>query len=196
MSVEQGVLQFGPEEQTHPEGMSVPRTDEGLKAAPPRTEDERLDPGPIELVLLSGTRFDLESLRLRQFLRLLRIISRGAADVLDQTRINFNDGEDFIQTFFGMVMFSIPDAEEETVDFLKSMVRPVGLTGKPDEDLEKVRALSAELDNPELEDTVTIIQAVIEREGEDLRALGKRLSGMLQVAQKMGATQGDRKSVV
>lgn len=159
-----------------------------VKPMPPRDEADRLDPSPTPMVLESGLEFDLEPLKLRQFLRLLRIVTRGAADVLDSTRLDLENPEDFVQTFLGMVLFSIPEAEEETIDFLKSMVRPKNLTGNPDKDLIKVQELALEVDNPELEDTVTIIQCVIEREAEDLRALGKRLGTMLQTAQKMGAT--------
>lgn len=157
-----------------------------LQAAPPRTETDRLDPEPIELRLLSGTEFDLEPLKLRQFLRLLKIVSRGAADVLDSTTLDFEDPAAFVQTFLGLVLFSIPESEQETVEFLQSMVKPAGLTGNSDKDLIKFQELGDELDNPELEDTLTIIQAIIEREAEDIRSLGKRLGSMFQVAQKMG----------
>ena len=156
---------------------------------PPRDEADRLDPQPTPMVLESGTEFDIAPLKLRQFLRLLRIVTRGAADVLDSANLNFEDPQDFLQTFIGMVLFSIPEAEDETVDFIQSMVVPKGLTGNPAKDRIAVNDLLAELDNPSLEDTVTIVQRIIERESEDLRALGKRLAGMLTVAEKMGATK-------
>lgn len=162
-----------------------------ITAEEPRDEIDRLDPQPVQMILSSGTEFDLEALKLRQFLRLLRIVTRGAADVLDSANIDFEDPQSFVQTFLGMVLFSVPEAEEETVDFLKSMVKPKGLTGNPDKDLVLVRQLSSELDNPELEDTITIIQCVVQREAEDLRALGKRLGTMFQTAQKMGATKNN-----
>lgn len=176
------------------ESLEVPLFDEpsgeepALQAAPPRDETDRLDPQPIEQKLISGTEFDLEPLKLRQFLRLLKIVSRGAADVLDTTSLDFENPQAFVQTFLGLVLFSIPEAEEETVDFLKSMVKPQGLTGDKSKDLIKYQDLADELDNPELEDTITIIQSIIERESEDIRALGKRLGQMFKVAEKMGAT--------
>lgn len=162
---------------------------EAVAPEPARDEIDRLDPQPFSMVLESGTEFDVSPLKLRQFLRLLRIVTRGAADVLDSANLNFDDPQDFLQTFIGMVLFSIPEAEEETVDFIKSMVIPKDLTGNPDKDRIKVRELMLELDNPELGDTITIIQSIIQRESEDLRALGKRLAGMLAVAEKMGATK-------
>lgn len=169
--------------------VAIPKAEPESTVTPaaPKDELDRLDPQPVEMILLSGTEFDLEPLKLRQFLRLLRIVTRGAADVLDTASLDLDNPDAFVQTFLGMVLFSIPEAEEETVDFIKSMVRPKGLVGDPKKDLPKVQALIDELDNPELEDTVTIIQAVIENEAEDLRALGKRLAGMFRTAQKMGA---------
>lgn len=198
MSVEQNEVQpelFSPESMQGVLDAAIDtlpsESESAVKAAPPRDEMDRLDPQPIEMRLESGTEFDLEPLKLRQFLRLLRIITRGAADVLDQARLDFDNPQEFVQTFLGMVLFSIPEAEEETIDFIKSMVRPKELTGNADKDLIRIRELSAELDNPELEDTITIVQCIIEREAEDLRALGKRLGAMLKVAEKMGATKDE-----
>lgn len=180
-SVEQDALPFD-EADEQPES-------EVLKAEPPRSETDRLDPAPLRMALESGTEFDLEPLKLRQFLRLLRIVTRGAADVLDQTSLDLDDPQAFLQTFLGMVLFSVPEAEEETIDFIKSMVKPKDLTGNPEKDLEKVRSLAQELDNPELEDVLTIMQSIVEREAEDLRNLGKRVAAMFRSAQKMGATK-------
>jgi hypothetical protein len=165
--------------------------DGAAKPDEPRDEIDRLDPQPVKMELLSGTKFDLTPLKLRQFLRLLKIVTRGAADVLDQASLDFDDPEGFLQTFLGMVLFSIPEAENETVDFIQSMVIPADLTGDPKKDIIKVNELKEELFNPELEDTITIVQAIIERESEDLRALGKRLGSMLKMAEKIGATKSD-----
>lgn len=159
-----------------------------VQPAPARDEIDRLDPQPTEMRLLSGLEFDLEPLRLRQFLRLLRIVSRGAADVLDSTSLDFENPQAFVQTFLGLVLFSIPEAEEETIEFLKSIIKVRNETGNPDKDSITYGELLSALDNPELEDTLTIVQALIEREAEDIRALGKRLGAMFKVAQKMGAT--------
>lgn len=151
-----------------------------------RDEVDRLDPQPTPMVLVSGTEFDLEPLKLRQFLRLLRIITRGAAGMLDSTELDFEDPQAFAQTLLGMMLFSLPEAEEETIDFLKSMVKPRNMTGNPERDLIKVQDLLDEFDNPDLEDVITVAQCIVEVEAEDLRALGKRLGAMLQTAQKVG----------
>ena len=38
------------------------------------------------------------------------------------------------------------------------------------------------LDNPELEDLVDLIEAIVRREAKDIMALGKRLAAMLKLA--------------
>lgn len=169
-------------------GSAEPAADPAPKPMPARDEAERLDPQPTPSVLSSGTEIDIEPLKLRQFLRLLRIVTRGASDMLENANLDFEDPQAFLQTFLGLVIFSIPEAENESVDFIQSMVLPKGLTGDPKKDIPKIEALRAELDNPELEDVITIFELIVQRESEDLRALGKRLGGMLKIAERMGAT--------
>jgi len=184
MSAEQLSLALDTEDATGDAPVVAP-----AKPQPPRSESERLDPQPIQMKLASGTEFEIQPLKLRQFLRLLRIVTRGAAEILDQAQLDFDDPEAFVQTFLGMVLFSLPEAENETIDFIQSMVTPKNLTGNPDKDVILLGSLREELENPELEDTVTIVQVIVEREAEDLRALGKRLGQMLQTAEKIGATR-------
>ena len=159
----------------------------GVQPKDARSETDRLDPAPTEQKLLSGTEFALEPLKFRQFLRLLRIVTRGAAGILDSQELDFEDQNAFAQQFLGMVLFAIPEAEEEAIEFIKSMVSLKDPTGDPKKDLVRMEDLYAELDNPELEDVVTVVQCVIETEAEDLRALGKRLSKMFETAQRVGA---------
>lgn len=168
-----------------------PDNTQALEALPPRTEDERLEPVPTELKLKSGLEFELEALRLRQFLALLRILTRGAAGAMASGALsNSRDTNAFIRELMSMLLFSIPEAEEETIDFIKSMTyakrEPID---SDDAYEEKKQLFSAELDNPDLLDTITIFQALLEREGDDLRGLGNRLRAMMQVATKMGANK-------
>ncbi len=174
----------------NPDYVAQPVSDPANAAAGPnKTETERLDPIPVEMVLMSGVKYDLNPLKLRQFLRLLRIITRGAADILDSTSLDFENPDQFVQQFIGMILFSVPEAEDETIDFLKSMVKPADLTGNPQKDDVILADFYRAMDNPELEDTVSIIQVIVQNEAEDLRSLGKRLGSMMKVAEKMGATK-------
>src|SRR4051812_355314 len=101
-------------------------TPEEQEPAPPvgRSETERLDPQPVPGRFKSGTEFDVEPLKLRQFLALLRILTRGAGAALSMGGLSSRDTEDFARQLMAMLLFAIPEAEEETIMFIKSMVRP------------------------------------------------------------------------
>ena len=152
-----------------------------------RSETERFEPEPEKLALLDGTLIAIEPLRLRQFLKLLRIITRGGAQVMGTISFSpdMEEGE-FVQQLLALVLFSVPEAEDEVIEFLQAVVIPADLTGVVADDAEKRVSLLMALENPEAEDTLIIIQAIIEKEGPDIRALGKRLRAMFAVAQKMG----------
>jgi hypothetical protein len=83
--------------------------------------------------------------------------------------------EQFTTMLVGVLLFSIPEAENETIEFVYSMVEPVELTGNKKLDDPKYEALAKELQNPELDDLVTILETIARQEAADLRALGKRL---------------------
>ena len=100
---------------------------------------------------------------------------------------------EFTQRLLSVMLLSIPDAEDETVEFIRSMVEPAGLIAgrrlnKQDTERnnELIARVDAELENPDLDDLVTIIEAIVKREADDIQALGKRLAGMFKLAQKTG----------
>lgn len=161
-------------------------------------ELDALDPVPEQVTLDSGTVVVIEDLKARQFFRLLRILTHGAIPGLSEL---FNVTSDTDPQQFGMnlmtvTLLSIPDAEDETVAFIQSMVKPVGLIegrrlNKQDAErnAELWERLAVELENPELDDLVTIIEAIVRRESADILALGKRLAAMFKLAEKTGQTK-------
>jgi hypothetical protein len=156
----------------------------------PDEDIERILPGPGEPVTLeSGTLVFINPLKLREFLAMLKIVTRGAAMALGSVQLDVTD-EAFGQSMISLFLFAIPEAEEEAVDFVRLMVRPYGphsgAFGSDEELIRATRELDIELDNPSLEDLFTIIEVVINRESKDLRRLGKRLSNALAYAQKTG----------
>lgn len=161
------------------------------------SELDALDPVPETVKLSSGTTVILEDLKARQFFKLLRIVTRGALPAMQDFsvfRIDPNDNPtEFGARLLGVVVLAIPEAEDEAIEFLRSMVKPVGLIerrGLNKQDLERNKelwtAIYTELENPELEDLVTLIEAIVRREAADIQALGKRLAGMFKLAQKTG----------
>lgn len=167
--------------------------------AEPQHEIDRLDPEPNRLVLSGGLEVEVLRLRTRQFFRLLRILTHGAGPAILRTTLQYNpdddSAEEFAQQLIMVVVSAVPDAEQETMDFLSSMVRPVGIADKPDSQLSKQEResndslwteLAKAMWNPEPEDTLTIISEVINQEASDLMALGKKAGAMLEMARKTG----------
>lgn len=144
--------------------------------------------------LESGTQVRLLPLKARQFFKLLRIVTHGASGLLLNVKFSGDDTpEEFGAKLAAVLGMAIPDAAEEVFDFLLSMVEPVEfktgrkLTKEEKDKNEKLNEdLFYELDNPELEDVVTLLEAIVKREAEDLQALGKRLMSLFNLANKTG----------
>jgi len=159
------------------------------------TDTELITSDPEPLVLSTGTEVLVERLKTRQLMRLMKILTRGAGAAL--TDLNFDDStsrDDFVAQLVMTVVFSIPEAEDETIDFVRSMVSPAGLIqgrglSKPENEINasKYAEVDAEFMNPELEDLVSVIERVANNERDHLTSLGKRLAVLLKTQQKSQA---------
>lgn len=153
-------------------------------------------PDATVVVLESGNKVEIVPLKTRQFFKLLKIITRGAGDALTSLRLDPDDSDvEFATKLIATFGFAIPEAESEAIDFIQSMCKPIGLIERPAYSLNKQDKerndtlwvqLVTELDNPELGDTFSIIEAVVTRETPNLKALGKRLGQMFDLAKKTG----------
>lgn len=147
------------------------------------------------VTLLSGFKISVERLKTRALMTLLKILTRGASSVLGELRLDADmDPAEFTGNLIGAVLLAIPEAEDETIEFINRMVTPAELkTGsrlsKTDlifnDELEE--RLRDELDDPELEDLVTIVTEIVTIEAPHILALGKRLAVLLK-AQQLNAT--------
>lgn len=146
------------------------------------------------VTLESGTELVLLPLKARQFFKLLKIVTHGAGGMLLNVKFSPEDTpEEFGGKLMALVGFAIPDAEDEVMDFVISMVKPAkekegrNLTkGEIAENQRLANDLFQELYNPELGDLLTILEAIVKREAADLQALGKRLMQMFDLAKKTG----------
>lgn len=164
-------------------------TTRGSKAKLAAVKDvDVLDPQPNVVMLESGAQVEIVPLKSRQFFKLLRIITHGAGDAVQALRLDPNDSDGaFIAKMVGTILFSIPEAENEAIDFVVSMVKPVGLIeGRKLDEEAKERNIELwakvldEFDNPSMDDMVSIIEKIIENEAPNLKALGKRLMTMFE----------------
>lgn len=162
---------------TEPEVSDSPAQEENLP-----TETEALLPEPSEPFTLSdGSVVLIKPLNLKEFLVMMRIITRGAA-VAFNGGISINpDSPTFVQDFVSLFIFAVAEAEYEAAEFLRVMVYP---SEDNDENNQKLDVL---MSNPSLEDTLTIINYIIAKNAPNIKSLGKRLGTLTQLAQKVGA---------
>jgi hypothetical protein len=156
----------------------------------PDSDLERIDAVPSLVKLLSGHEYQLLRIKTRQFFRLLRILTHGAGERMVRTLDFKASGDVFTQQLLMLLLLSVPDAEDETIFFLQSMLRPVGLASdaKPGQKLSKDEEekdkqlwndLSSDTFNPEMDDLVTIMEAIVRQEAPEVQALGKKILDLL-----------------
>lgn len=141
------------------------------------------------ITLVSGTQVTVERIRTRQMMKLLRILTSGAAEAISTVMAGGEDA-DLSMNLLAALTLAIPEAEDETVEFIQSLVSPVNLIESPrtrperESNEEAYERVYAEFENPELDDLLSVIECVVRVEGPHLAALGKRIGAMLQMTQK------------
>jgi hypothetical protein len=152
----------------------------------------------MQLKLTTGFEVEVLRLKTRQFFRLLKILTHGAGPGLLQLKLDPADPTAFGQQMVTLMLLSIPDAEQDAIAFLASMCRPLGIKDRPDSQLSKQERennqqlwdrFTEELHNPDPNDTLDLVEAIIRQEADDIQALGKRLASMLELARKTGASE-------
>lgn len=155
---------------------------EGEKADIERLLSTPYGPFPLQ----DGTSIRIKPLKLREFLSMLRILTTGSGPALAQLELDTGNPTQFAQNIVAALLFAIPEAEQEVIEFLQSVTEPEKLPEKTSDAMNARQVLADKLQNPELEDTINIIAVVARSEATDLAALGKRLRAMFKTAQKMG----------
>lgn len=141
--------------------------------------------GPVELS--DGTSVIVNRLKTRETMKLLKILTRGAGYALRELSLDPEE-PDFAESLLLSMAFAIPEAAEETIEFVRVMVTPADLIQKPKSKPEKEvnagleDALDELLDNPEIEDLMAIVTRVIQVEAPHIEALGKRLGLLLKTS--------------
>lgn len=158
------------------------------------TELDILAADPTPLKFSTGFQVEVVRLRTRQVFRLLKVLTQGAGPAL--STLDFKaEPDEFMQRLLALVVISIPEAENAAIQFLASMCRPAGLVDKKPRDLTKQERegndalwaeFNEELNNPEPEDTIDLIEEIITREAPHLQALGKRIGALVGMFTKTG----------
>jgi hypothetical protein len=158
------------------------------------SEIERIDPDLATVKLSTGYEVGLQRLKTRQFFRLLKVLTRGLGPAMVQAGLDFNaDPEGFGQKLLAMTVMAIPEAEQQFIEFLQSMCRPLGLhegaqlsKQQREDNAAAISEMVDELNNPELDDLLDLAEAIVRAEAPEIQALGKRVAALLELARKTG----------
>lgn len=154
---------------------------------------------PKELTLESGFPIKVLRIRTRATMSLLKILTRGAGEAIATIRFGQDvTQEEFTGQLLGAVILSIPEAEDETIEFLNRVVEPAKLIDTPrltpgdiEWNADQEELLRAELRDPSLDDLITIVGEIVKVEGPHILALGKRLAALLPTALKVEEQKKD-----
>lgn len=152
---------------------------------------DTLSSEPALMTLESGLKVHIERLRTRAMMSLLKILTRGASEVLPTLTFSEDTSpSDFTGQLVGAVVLAIPEAEDETIQFVNRMVTPADLvqgTRLSQADAESnaalIERLAEELYDPTLDDLANIVTRIIVIEGPHIQALGKSLGALIRAQQ-------------
>jgi hypothetical protein len=164
------------------------------------SEIDRLDPVGTTVMLTTGLSVSVVRMQTRQLFRLMRILTRGAT-VESIAALNFKpdaseeEKKVFSAQLLGIVVRAVPEAENETISFLQAMAEPSelikrqglarSLTKQESEfNAELFRRFGVDLYNPDIEDTLSLLETILSQEAPDIQALGKKLSRLWTVVRK------------
>lgn len=138
------------------------------------------------VTLSNGHQLELKQLKARQLFSLMRIITRGAFELMPSLMSNMGQqtADEFANSLIAVAVWAVPEAPEATLDFLRSMlVFDMGPDNKVSErGMEDIELLM----DPEMEDILEIVSAIIVNNSDDLVSLGKKMRGALEVMKKTG----------
>lgn len=150
--------------------------------------------GDPDILHLDGLDIDIkvEQLRTRQLFKFLKILTVGAGAALADLSISAEtDSSELAQELIAILLISIPEAENEVMEFLNSMIAPVDLIeperSKDDHaaNVEKYTKLYREFNNPLPGDTISLLVRIVQNEAPNLLALGKQIAALLPTAAKL-----------
>ena len=152
---------------------------------------EILASDPKPLTLESGFEIVVSRLRTRALMSLMRILTVGAGEAIATIRLDADVTEEaFTGQLVAATLLAIPEAENETIEFINRMVEPAGIVVRTrtkadvQHNLELQEELREQLQDPELDDLFTIVEQIIRTEAPHMLALGKRLAALIQTMRK------------
>lgn len=122
-------------------------------------------------VVIDGIDCQIRRLKTREFLLLMRVITKGLGSGLSAVSIDFTDEESVGRDLAALMVLALPNAFEEFVEFLQAIVEPV--------DPRKNAALAKAIgDNPDVDVLLDVFEVMAVQEKDDLAALAGKAQAM------------------
>lgn len=126
-------------------------------------------------LVVEGIPATVKRLKSREFLQLIRVLTRGLGENAGMLDLNGDESE--VQgKLIAMFVMAIPEAHEEFQQFVFGVVEPVSSAQKDE--------LRKALDNPELEVLIDVLTLIAVQEAPDFRSLVGKLKAALVLVQK------------
>lgn len=142
----------------------------------------------------------IEKLRTRQLFKFLKILTVGAGPALAELSISADtDPAELTQQLLMVLLISVPEAEDEVIAFIHSMLRPDGLidpersSNDRKANIEKYTELYTDLVNPLPQDSMAILVQVVKNEAPNLVALGKQIAALIPTVSSAATSKSSSK---
>lgn len=124
------------------------------------------------VVLVDGAEYRVKRIRLIELASFMRVISTGAGPVLMQAGALFDNEEDMTGQITGLVIVALPNAVEEFIDFLNTVLEPVG------------EVEDGKIVNPDPTAVLDVVALMVEQEKDDWQALMGKARQMWEITVK------------
>jgi hypothetical protein len=142
---------------------------------------EDLDPiVPDEKIrTVAGIPVRVKRVRAREVFALSRIVGAGLGSSAAKIDLDVEDKKQMTAEIIGVLLFAIPEAVEETLDFFRKIVEPV----KGDKVTE--RKLAGSFDNPDFGELIDVLHVVLEQEVDTFWDIVGKVRSMAAVASRL-----------
>lgn len=156
-----------------------------------QTESAPEEPKPDLAVILpeegeveiDGIRCTVKRLKTIEMLSLVRVLTRGLGQSMQEVRLDF-DSEEVASDLAALMVIAIPEAVDEFVTFLHSVVVPIDSTRHSD--------LKVALANPPIETLLDVAEVIATQEKDDLKSLVGKAQSMWTRMQSLYGGQGKK----
>jgi hypothetical protein len=153
------------------------------------TEVNALEPTSAFIALSSGVEAEVLPMNTIQLIRLMKVFTNGVPpEQLAGLMFGFDpEDDDFGARLVINLILAIPNAEDEVLGFIKSMLKPAGLikgrrltTDERERNTQLLLKFDEATENPSGEDLIDIIEKIIVNSEDDLRSLGKKIATLFR----------------